>query len=782
MIHTFSIISTPYRHILLALFLFSSSIALHAQQANIRGFVYEASTGEPVMFCNVYLENSTYGGSTDINGFFSISRIPAGEYTLLVTYLGFDTLRVDIKLQSDEVLNKRLQLTESSFSLETIDVTADRMEAETQTRTSVVNLTPRTINRLPSIGGQSDLAQYLQVLPGVVFTGDQGGQLYIRGGSPIQNKVLLDGMIIYNPFHSIGLFSVFDTDIIRNAEVYTGGFNANYGGRISSIMDITTRDGNRRNVRGKLSASTFGSKIMVEGPLVKARNDEGGSASFVFSAKNSYLEQTSQSIYSYVDAEGLPFNFLDVYGKASIIAGNGSKVNFFGFRFDDQVNNYKALSDFSWNAYGAGTNFLVIPGKSPVLIEGQIAYSSYEARLSEQNAPDRSSAIDGFNMGFDFTYFLGRDELKYGIEVLGFKTDFNFTNSVGRTITQSENTTELAGYVRYKATLGKLLVEPGLRMQWYASLGNLSPEPRLSMKYLLSDRFRLKMAAGMYSQNLIAANSDRDVVNLFYGFLSGPDNLPRRFDGEEVRHKLQKANHFILGAEIDLAHRMSLNVEGYLKQFTQLTNLNRNKLYEDQTADFTVPDILKKDFIIEKGDAYGFDVAFKYETSRIYLWTVYSLGYVNREFESPETGMTSYRPHYDRRHNANVILSYSAGRFKQWEFSGRWNFGSGFPFTKVQGYYEYLNFSDGINFDYVTANGELGIIYGDLNTGELPTYHRLDVDVKRRIFFSERTVLELNLGVTNVYDRMNVFYVDRISNEVVHQLPIMPSFGLSLTF
>jgi outer membrane receptor protein involved in Fe transport len=118
---------------------------------------------------------------------------------------------------------------------------------------SVQKITPKEIDKLPSIGGEPDIAQYMQVLPGVVFTGDQGGQLYIRGGSPVQNKVMMDGMIVYNPFHSIGLFSVFDTDIIRNADIYTGGFGAQYGGRISSIMDVTTIDGNQNEFEGNAS-------------------------------------------------------------------------------------------------------------------------------------------------------------------------------------------------------------------------------------------------------------------------------------------------------------------------------------------------------------------------------------------------------------------------------------------------------------------------------------------------------------------------------------------------
>lgn len=751
-------------------------------EAAVRGFVYEASSGEPVIFSNVYLEGTSHGGSTDINGYYSITKVPAGKYTLLVTFLGYDTIRQEIVLKPGDVQNQKFNLKESSVSLETVNITAEKIESRTETKTSVISITPKTLNKIPSIGGQSDLAQYLQVVPGVVFTGDQGGQLYIRGGSPIQNKVLLDGMIVYNPFHSIGLFSVFDTDMIRNAEVFTGGFSADYGGRISSIMDITTRDGNKNRIGGKVGASTFGAKVLLEGPISRAKEENGSSSSFIFSVKNSYLEQTSKSLYNYVDEDGLPFNFLDLYGKLSINSANGSKINFFGFSFDDKVNNYKSLSDFGWNSVGGGSNFLIIPGKSPVLIEGNLAYSSYTATLSEASAPDRSSSINGFNMGFHFTYFLGKDLVKYGIELLGFKTEFDFTNGVGRNINQTENTTELAAYVRYKGNFGKLLFEPSFRMQWYASLSNISPEPRLSMKYLVNDWFRIKLATGMYSQNLIAANSDRDVVNLFYGFLSGPDNLPNRFNGEEVTHKLQKANHYIFGTEIDLSRRINLNVEGYLKDFKQLTNLNRNKLFNESTAPANTPDIYKKDFIIEKGKAYGGDVALKYEDKNWYIWSVYSLGFVTKEYEESPGELISYRPHYDRRHNVNLLISYTAGDRRQWEFSGRWNYGSGFPFTQVQGYYEYLNFNQGVNTDYVNANGDLGILYGDLNEGELPSYHRLDFDVKRRFFFSERTELEINVSVTNLYNRENVFYVDQITSDVIRQLPLMPSFGMTLSF
>ncbi len=771
---------TIFISLFLLLFLMVTS-SVFAQHGTVRGFVYEKESGEPVIFTNVYLAGTTYGAATDVNGYFAVSKIPPGSYTLMVTYLGFDTLRIEVTLKPDEILSKKLFLTKGSFMLEQVQVTATKGEARTKTNTSVVKITPKQIKRLPSVGGQPDLAQYLQVLPGVVFTGDQGGQLYIRGGSPIQNKVLLDGMIVYNPFHSIGLFSVFDTEILRNADVYTGGFGAEYGGRISSIMDITTRDGNKSRISGNVGASTFGANVMIEGPIKKMTEGGKGSSSFIFSAKNSYLEQSSQIFYDYVNEDGLPFNYLDLYGKVSLLGGNGNKVNFFGYNYTDRVNNYRAISDYHWESFGGGSNFLLIPAGSPVLIEGHFSYSAYKIALEEANTTPRTSLINGFNTGFDFTYFIGKDEIKYGIELLGFKTDYEFANSLGVKVSQSQNTTELSAYVKYKKTAGKWLIEPGFRIQWYASLSDISPEPRLALKYNATDNFRIKFAGGLYSQNLISAHSDRDIVNLFNGFLSGPDNLPDTFNGEPVTHNLQKSEHLILGFEYDLSSKLTTNIEGYYKNFSQLTNLNRQKLFDENEFP-DMPDVITKDFIIENGYAQGIDFTLKYDDRNLYVWIVYSLGYVLRRYEDLNGELQSYNPHYDRRHNINIVINYVFGAKRDWEVNGRWNFGTGFPFTLTQGYYPENAFSDGIYTDYTTTNEDMGILYDDINGGRLSTYHRLDVGMKKKFTFNRYTRLEINAGVTNVYDRENIFYVDRITGEKINQLPIMPSMGFIFFF
>lgn len=772
---------------LLAILLLFLSFPLIAQDANIRGFVYQKKNGEPAIFVNVYLKGTTKGTNTDGNGYFNLSRIPIGEYTLIATSIGYDTATVKIRVtKKDQIVNQKLFLGESTVELDVVEVSAARLEAKTNVQMAVTKLTPKEIKKMPAIGGDPDLAQYLQVLPGVVFTGDQGGQLYIRGGAPIQNMVLLDGMIVYNPFHSLGLFSVFDTDILRSADVYTGGFNAEYGGRTSSIMDIKTRDGNKLRTGGKASVNTFGSKLLLEGPFKKPKNLNGASKSFLLSAKTSYVDRTSQSFYSYVDEDnGLPYNFTDLYGKISLNGSNGSKVNFFGFSFNDQVD-YPDIAGFEWSQYGGGTNFVLIPAASTVLIDGTIAYSNYSTSSIENDITadvrERRSQINGFNAGMNFTNFNGDNQSKFGFTIIGLRTDFNFINSVNQTIEQFQNTTEIAGYLQYKLNFGKAVFEPSFRMHYYASLSDFSPEPRLGMKYNISNKWRFKAAGGFFSQNLLSATSDRDVVNLFFGFLSGPDNLQDEFitrDGEvkELQTRLQKGRHLLAGFEFDLNNYITLNLEGYYKNFNQMTNVNRNKLYEDNVQNASIPDVQKKDYIIEDGIAQGVDLSIKYDRKQTSLWVTYSLAKVDRW-----DGVQEYPTIFDRRHNINLVGSRSFGEDLKWTIDARWNVGSGFPFTQTVGAYENLTLQGSIDQRYNTVNGELGLLYGDLNGGRLPWYHRFDLSCTRKFVLSENSVLESSISVTNVYNRENIFYVNRVTNQRVNQLPILPSVGASLTF
>mgnify|MGYP003635531384 CR=1 FL=1 len=769
---------TKFTLLLLSILFVSTAIAQNT--GVVRGFVYDGGSGEPVIFTNVFLQGTTIGATTDDNGFFSISKTPVGKYTVICTALGYDTARAEVNITSKKIVNIKLVINESTVQLNAFEISAAKQEQRTEVKVSAIKVSVKDIQKLPSVGGEADIAQYLQVLPGVVFTGDQGGQLYIRGGSPVQNRVQLDGMNVYNPFHSIGLYSVFETDIIKNADVSTGGFTAEHGGAISSVMNISTIDGNKTRMEGKVGASTFGAKISLNGPLKKPTEIGGSAITYVIAAKTSYLDKTSQSIYSYVnDGEGLPYSFIDGYGKIAFHGTNGSKFNMFGFSFNDKVN-YNS-SKLDWNSYGGGGNFVLVPTGSPLLLEGNFSFSNYYV---EQNESDRfrSSEIGGFEVGLDFTNFQGDNAIRYGIDILGMTTDFNYINTLNRVIGDKQNTTEFAGYFDYKLVAGNWVAEPSVRAVFYSSLSEFSIEPRLGLKYNVSDKVRFKAAGGLYSQNLISSNSNKDVVNLFNGYLSSPENLPSTFTNQkgetkDVTSGLQKSIHYIVGVEWDITKRFSLNVEGYYKDYLQIIGVNRYKIFDDTPANRAQPEIYRKDYIVEDGYAYGVDFTLSYKHKGMSLWAVYSIGLTRRW-----DGFQEYAPFFDRRHNVNLVGSYEFGDDKTWTVNARFNFGSGFPFTQVEGYFEGFDFSGGLGTDYTTANGNLGTKYANINQGRLPDYGRLDIDVSKVFAISQYTKLEVNAGITNVTNRENIFYFDKNSFTRVNQLPLLPSIGASLKF
>ncbi len=767
-------------YLIAGLFIATSSLA---QTGSVRGNIYDKETGEPIISGTVRLMGTNYGTNTDIDGFFTLSEIEPGNYQLVASYIGYDSLVADVTITAGGIAYKSLYMVEGGIELEAVQVSAERLKARNEVHVSTIRINPRQIKALPSTGGEPDIAQYLPVLPGIIFTGDQGGQLYIRGGSPIQNKILLDGMTIYNPFHSIGFFSVFETEAIRSVDVFTGGFNAEYGGRISAIVDIKTREGNKKKMGGVVSANPFQAKALLEGPIQKLK-EGGGSTSFILTAKHSYINESSKLFYPYAidtafynfsgvdttlnkDELGLPFSFTDLYGKLSFVAPNGSKLNLFGLSFRDKVD-YAGFATLDWENFGLGADFTLIPSASSMIVGGYVTFSDYEIQLKEQDGAPRFSSITSFDAGLDFTYFGRNNELKYGFNINGFSTNFSFRNFLGVTIEQEGFNTELSGFFKYRHKIGSLIVEPSLRLQYYASLSDFSLEPRLGLKYNITDDIRVKFAGGLYSQNLISTVNERDVVNLFVGFLAGPEGALYKPNSNELTdHNLQKAIHGIFGIEYDLTNNISLNIEPYYKLFTQLINVNRNKRL---TTD--------PNYATETGDAYGIDFSLKYETRSIYTWMTYSYAHVNRD-----DGQQVYPTIFDRRHNVNVLVTYAFGFEKEWEASARWNMGSGFPFTQTAGFYEQENFENGLETNPLTNNGDLGVIYSEKrNGGRMPYYHRLDMSLKRIFHFSRYSKLEAIFSITNVYNRENIFFVDRITNTRVNQLPVLPSLGLVFSF
>ena len=633
--------------------------------------------------------------STDVEGYYSLSRIPAGNYTLVVSSLEYETVKEAVEIKNDKVLTRNILLEPMVVVLGGAEVRADREEQTTQVRTSVETIRPADIKRIPSFGGSPDLVQALQVLPGFVSTGDQGGQLYIRGGSPIQNKVLLDGMLIYNAFHSIGLFSVFDSDALANADVYTGAFSAKYGGRISSVMDIRTKDSSMRETEGKVGASPFGAKVLVHGPL-KPMTDDSGGISYLMSVKHSYLEQSSQLFYPYIDDGRLPFSFTDGYGKLTFGGGDGSKLSLFGFGFNDFASVLDdstgvAFANYGWRNVGGGGNFTVVPPGSSVLLNGHFALSNYRINFDEVGSPDRFSEVQGFNFGLDFKYVIGEDNVEYGVEVVGMRTDFQTTNPLGWVWSNRRTPPSWADTWITPSSVAHGLCS---RASVYVLQFVGQNASRTALRYQVQGERTLALEGGsghvLPERDLGQLGPRRGELVLWIpcGPQELPDELiyPNEDEPVDRRHSLQTANHLVTGLEFDVTERLNVNVEGYVKHFTQLTNFNRNKLFPDNQRYANEPEGFRKDFIVETGRAVGMDVVVKYEERETYLWFVYGLGNVDRW---DMTTYAWYDPVFDRRHNVNVVASQGFGQ-GDWLVSARWNLGSGLPFTQSQGYYQAL--------------------------------------------------------------------------------------------
>lgn len=749
-----------------------------AQTGILRGKVQDKDNGDALPFGYVKLLEINKKVEVDMDGVYIFSKVPEGTYTLFATYASYDTFSKKVTVVANKVQQVNIPLTKSFKVITKVKVKGGVGEiSDKEVDISLTRITAREIELLPSVGGEPDLLQYLQVLPGAVFTGDQGGQLYLRGGSPVMNKVMLDGMVIYNPFHSIGLFSVFDADFIKTADIYTAGFGAQYGGRISAVVDVRTRDGNLTKPKRKISVNPFTAKINLEGPLRKYSYGNAYS-SYVFSYKTSYLAQSSNIFYPYIDQDVLPYTFNDLYGKLSFNSATGSYAKIFGFHFRDDVN-FPNTTSYSWRSTGFGTRFYLLPQNSQVKLQGNMSYSDYGINQIEVDNKPRRSEINAFDLELHIINSLPKGDFINGIEINAMQTNFEIFNANDRFIDQRESTTQFGLFSQYKVKTKRSVLDAGVRLMYYASLSEANIEPRIQWRFtLVPKKLYFKSAAGRYSQNLLSASSDRDVVNLFYGFLSQPENLPNTINGEPRTHSLQKANHLVAGFDYVINNSNDISIEGYIKDFTQLTNINRDKLFDNTSSNQDKPERLRQDYILETGQAYGGDFRYHFESRRLSAWAVYSLNFVTRN-----DGIQTYSPIFDRRHNINLLTSYYLTKNKKHIASLRWNYGSGFPFTQTQGFFERVDVNQGgVSTDYTQQNGTLGVVYGPLNGGRLPQYHRMDFSYKWNFKWKKKYASQVVVSVTNVYNRNNIFYFNRFAFERVDQLPILPSVGFNVKF
>ena len=735
--------SVAVRPSVVLLFLVVLAGSANAQPATIRGKVTDLETGNPLVGAHVSLraaDGELTGMITDVAGLFVSGSLAPGVYTFRVSFVGYRSYVETIELSAGVAVQRVIVLEVGGPRIDELVVEGDRRDSRGSPVSGLTSIGAADLARIPMPDVNTDLAGYVITMPGVVTAGDRGGQLYVRGGTPTQNLFLIDGIPVYQPFHIIGFFSAFPGDVIGNADVYAGGFGARYGGRLSSVFDVSARNGNKNRYTGSGSAATFLTSLRVEGPI------SPGKVSFLGSVRQSVIEEVAPDLIG----RKLPYRFGDQFLKVHAYLNNTSSASGTLIHTFDE-GNLAATDDSNlriyWENLAYGGRYIYLPDSYPVLTELAIAINSLRSEFGPEGASLREASVDGFSGQINFAYLLGQMDLIFGIFVNSFDFDFSLEGA-GQ---QKEADVEGGGYIESRLQVHPAFeFRPGFRFHSFPSKGRSSLEPRLRATWwpmgARSDH-RLTAAWGVYRQEIVGLNDQRDVGSVFTAWTGSPEN-------EDV----PSAIHTIVGWESSLFPWLRVGAEGYYKSLSNLTV-------------FIGSSGLRR----AEGDAKGVDVRVELTRPFFYGFAGYSLSSVEYQVGEDEPGASafSFRPPHDRRHHLNLIGRIVRGPYS---LGVRWEYGSGFPFTRIEGFFNSVNVGSS-NTDFLNEEGDVQILFDEPFEGVLPSYNRLDVTLERRIE-TPRFVGTVQLGLLNAYDRSNVFYFDLFATRRVDQLPLVPMIGI----
>ena len=732
--------------------LLTTSVA-QAQTASVRGFVTDASNGEALQGVNVVVETpAPFGAATDSDGLYVVAGLTPGRYVLRASFIGFRTYVDTLQLAQRDVRTLNIALEPSEEELGEVVVEAEQEGQAANLTAGLQTIQPYDIEQVPGPDLSGDFATYLTTLPGVVIIGDQGGQFYIRGGEPSQNLVLLDGMLVYQPFHVLSFFSAFPSDILNSVDLYAGGFGARFGGRISSVIDATTRNGNNQRFAGAASVSPFLVGTRIEGPV-----DKAGKISLLTSFRQSVVEEGAANL---VDRP-VPFHFNDLFVKMHGVISRNSRFSLTSLRTYDrgtvgEDTGSGPLDEVRWRNEAYGARYLFLPGTLPVLAEFMVSLSRFENELGPSGTPIRESSTARVNSQANITHYTSIGEIRWGLfaRTLELKSELGGLYQDLRV--ENEFVTEAGLYVEPEFKLDGMVLTPSLRIHNFPSKRQTYLEPRFRAVWE-QGRHQVSGAVGLYHQEIVGINDRRDATSAFTAWAAVPIGaVPQAF-------------HMILGYRNRLTEGVEVAVEGYHKRLLNLF-----------IAEWTAFPRLTTRLQNADGRVYGLDFRLELRRPNFYGYVNYGLSSV--EYEAQQSSLAlwygtetlRFRPAHDRRHQLNVLAST---RLVGFDLSARWQFGSGLPFNRALGFDGFL-LMDG-TIDVFEDQGDRRVIYERPFNGVLPTYHRLDVSVERR-FRLGRGAATLQASLINAYNRANIFYLDVFTLQRADQLPLIPSFGIKI--
>ncbi|MCK9302712.1 MAG: TonB-dependent receptor [Bacteroidales bacterium] len=782
-------------YILLLLLFIAETV--YCQTFTVSGTVIDGGNKMFLTGANVYLQENLNGASSDVDGFYSFKE-KSGTYTLVCLFMGYDTVRQKIVLNKDLQVNFKLK--EAAVAVEGVEIKVQREDKNVRsTQVGTIELPIKQIEKIPVMFGEKDIIKTIQLLPGIQAGGEGNNAFYVRGGGADQNLILIDGATVYNPSHAAGFFSVFNADVINSAEIIKGGMPPEYGGRMSSVLNITTLDGDMDSYKAKAGIGLLSSHAQVEGPIQR------GKSSFNIAARRTYADVILRPFVNGSSMlKGLQCYFYDINGKLAFRLSENDNITASFYHGKDVFNFNSDLQTFSCNMNWQNTlgvirwnhifNKRLYLDVSANVTNYQLNVGGYEQAYNMTY----SSAVTDYTGKADLTYSPDTNNaVKFGVsythhvfsptalQVASGSTQFNTGDP------QYYYARDIIGYVQHDLHVTPWLeVLYGLRYNYFAQTGPFT-------RYVIDNVFNMENVDSTYykkGETVKAYNLFEPRINIRFQ-LAADKSIKASYTLNRQCLNLAALMDISLPTDIwlpstdlltpQLCHQFST---GYFQNFKDNTIETSFEVYYkkmkymlDVNPDANIISIFQTNldygFISGTGQSYGMELFVNKTAGKFTGWVAYTLSWTTRNFDEIMNGETFYA-RYDRRHDVSIMLNYELN--DKWDFSTVWVFSSGNAATIPNAFY--------------IINGNMYIEYGEHNAWRMPDYHRLDISATWKIFDTKHLAGDLNFSVYNVYNRKNPYIVsytvDRSSDSNIIKVkayqislfPVLPSVSFNMQF
>jgi outer membrane cobalamin receptor len=813
--------------ILFKIIVFFISIFVFGENTSISGFVREKDTGEPISYANVFLSDNSLGTATNQDGYFVIPNITPGNYKLNASMIGYSIFQKDIIIEENSSLRLEIILDNKVIEGSEVVVTAERQKFERTIESSQISLDLREINAAPAFI-EPDVFRTLQMLPGVQTSSDLSSALYVRGSTPDQNLIMLDGIAIYNPFHLFGIFSTFNTDAIKEADFHAGGFPAKYGGRMGAILNVVNREGNIQEVRGSADISFISTKGLLEGPIPTFKGLKG---SWMISGRRTWLDQLIDKLkipngskksdgtdqyyyfpYSFYDYQ-IKINFdLNPFHRLTYSRFYGDDVVRFSYSEDTQnqsgnttiTNENKFGIEWPWGNKTNGLTWRWI--YSPTVVAKTFFSNSryrfdFDISIMDSTTYDYPDSTSKYfqDIGYNIFDIISDNTIETEIiwkanedhEISGgfqnrninFDLGINFdftdqdTSLVFNPLSLKNKTRETSLFLQDKWKVSKKFnIQSGIRTTKYSLHNKIYVDPRLGIKYGFSDNMAFKFNWGVYHQFLTTATNQDENLRIVELWLGIPKDK-----------KASVSQHLIGGFEYLTNKNIFLRIEAYNKTFDNLLTLKESALDTEDNDENGLDSVESiNEFWDTEGISQGIELLIKKSSGRLNGWVGYT--YSKTKYDNEISG--EHYPGFDRTHTLNIVGNFMLTENLQ--LSSSITQMSGNPYTEIIGRVTEWNQSIANESQWFPYDKYL---VGQKNSARYDDYFRLDMGITRKGGNLFGVEYDTNIQIMNLTRHFNIltyqYRIDRdfvsgdqlgVQRRAVSMFPLIITLGVKIVF